>query len=121
MALNVRIVVVTFEAQPVATEYVRRTGLPWPLLIDRERTLYHAYGMGRGSWWNILGPSSWMVYFKLLLRSGKLERPTGDTRQLGGDVTIDPKGVVRLYHVGSGPADRPPVDRILDIVRHHLS
>ena len=39
-ALDLRIVVLTFEARERAGEYVRETGLRWPLLIDRRRALY---------------------------------------------------------------------------------
>jgi hypothetical protein len=32
-----------------------------------------------------------------------------DTSQLGGDVLVDPSGIVRFLHVGSGPGDRPSI------------
>jgi hypothetical protein len=54
---------------------------------------------------------------KLLLRGRKVRRPSGDVYQLGGDVLIDPSGIVRLHHVGSGPADRPTVHSLLQAVR----
>jgi hypothetical protein len=57
------------------------------------------------------------VYLKLLLSGRKLRAPSGDPRQLGGDVLVDPTGTVRLHHVGRGPADRPSVDTLLDAVR----
>lgn len=95
--------------------YIRETGLTWPLLVDRDRTLYASYGMERGTWWNIFGPSSLWVYAKLLIRGRRIRLPHDDTRQLGGDVLIDPAGIVRLHHVGTGPADRPAVDKILDL------
>lgn len=109
--------VVTFQAQALEQAYVCETGLKWPLLVDSERSLYHAYDMYRGHWWNIFGPASWAIYAKLLLQGRKLRAPTGDTQQLGGDVLIDPQGIVRLHHVGNGPADRPAVATLLDIVR----
>jgi hypothetical protein len=43
--------------------------------------------------------------------------PGSDVNQRGGDVLIDPNGVVRLHHVGRGPADRPQVALILDVVK----
>ncbi|HSH13152.1 MAG TPA: SelL-related redox protein, partial [Desulfurivibrionaceae bacterium] len=36
--------------------------------------------------------------------------------QRGGDVLIDPNGMVRLHHIGKGPADRPRVEDILRLV-----
>jgi hypothetical protein len=116
-ALGVRVLVVTFEGGPIAENYVRQTNLPWPVLIDESRSLYQAYGMERGRFWEIWGPASWWIYLKLLFRGRRLRKPSGDIHQLGGDVLVDPQGVVRLHRVGHGPADRPSVDSILALVR----
>ena len=115
--LGLEIAVVTFEARERAEEYVRETGLRWPLLIDRRRGLYSAYGMGRGRWSAIWGPATWWVYIQLIGRGHRLKRPTGDIHQLGGDVLVDPAGRVALHHVGKGPADRPAIAALLERVR----
>jgi hypothetical protein len=115
--LGLEIVVVTFEARERAEAYVRETSLRWPLLIDPRRILYSAYGMGRGRWSVIWGPATWWAYFQLIGRGHRLRRPTGDIHQLGGDVLVDPAGLVALHHVGKGPADRPAVDALFDRVR----
>ncbi len=111
---NVRIAVVTFEAGFLARQYVAETGLIWPILIDEQRELYRAYGMLTASFWDIWGPKSWWAYCKALLHGQHLQPSHGDISQRGGDVLIDPAGIVRLHHVGEGPADRPPVARILE-------
>lgn len=116
-ALGVRVAVVTFEIGPLGGAYVRESQLTWPLLVDSSRDLYAAYGMHRGQWRHILGPAAWWAYVKLLARGRRLHRATGDVTQLGGDVLIDPTGIVRLHHVGSGPADRPSVESLLSMVR----
>jgi hypothetical protein len=115
--LGLEIVVVTFEAPERAEEYVRETALRWPLLIDRRRVLYSAYGMGRGRWSAIWGPATWWAYVQLIGRGHRLRRPTGDIRQLGGDVLVDPMGRVALHHVGESPADRPAVAALFERVR----
>ena len=115
--LGLDIVVVTFEAPERTAEYVRETGLRWPLLIDRRRVLYGAYGMGRGRWWAIWGPATWWAYIQLIGRGHRLRRPTGDIHQLGGDVLVDPAGQVVLHHVGKGPADRPAIAALFERVR----
>ena len=112
--LNVRILVVTFEADFLAQAYREEVGLPWPLLIDRDRALYRAYGMLRGSWSDIWGPSTWLAYARELRRGHKLVRGPADWAQRGGDVLVDPAGAVRLHHIGKGPADRPDVAGIVD-------
>jgi hypothetical protein len=115
--LGVTVVVVTFQSGYLERAYVEETGLPWPLLVDETRDLYRAYGMERGRFWDIFGPKSLALYIQLVLRGRRPRAAAGDTRQLGGDVLVDPSGTVRLHHVGSGPADRPTVDAILDVVR----
>jgi len=113
--LDIRIAVVTFEQSAVARGYARESGLRWPILVDDTRTLYRDYGMLRGTRWNIWGPRTWWAYAKELVR-GRMPSAAGlgsDTSQLGGDVLVDPTGIVRFLHVGSGPADRPSVNALL--------
>ena len=107
------IVVVTFEHDFLARSYVEETSLSWPLLVDDTRDTYRNYGMLSASLWDIWGPKTWWAYLKELLRGGKLRKSEGDIFQRGGDVLIDPSGIVSLHHVGNGPADRPAVGSIL--------
>jgi hypothetical protein len=114
--LNVETKVVTFDADFMAKAYVANIKMTWPLLLDPEQTLYDAYGMRRGSWWAIYGlPSIWN-YLKLIFRGRLPGKPGKDWRQLGGDVLIDPNGIIRLHHISTGPHDRPSVDSILEQV-----
>ena len=115
--LGVAVLIVTFEAGSLARAYVEDTRLPWPLVVDESRALYAAYGMLRGRAWDIWGPATWLAYARSLARGGALRRATGDVSQLGGDVLIDPEGLVRVHHAGRGPADRPPVASLLAVVR----
>lgn len=110
---NVQVAVVTFENDYFARSYVAETGLAWPLLIDAERSVYQGYGMLAASFWDVWGPKTWWVYGRELLKGQKLHKSEGDVMQRGGDVLIDPAGIVRLHHVGEGPADRPSVEEIL--------
>ena len=116
-ALEVTVAVVTFDGGPIVQAYAAQTGMSWPLLLDQGRTLYRSYGMLHGRGWDLYGPPAIWAYLKLLARGRRLRRPGSDVTQLGGDVLIDPDGVVRLHHVGRGPADRPAVDAILAVVR----
>ena len=111
---NVRIVVVTFELGFLARSYVEETSLSWPLLVDATRETYRAYGMLSASFWDIWGPKTWWAYLKEILKGQRLKKSEGDLSQRGGDVLIDPSGIVALHHVGAGPADRPPVGAILE-------
>lgn len=110
---GVRVAVVTFDADYFARQYVASTGLRWPLLVDAQRELYRGYGMLQASFWDIWGPPSWLAAVKALRRGTRPQRPGKDIYQRGGDVLIDPDGIIRLHHVGRGPADRPSVETIL--------
>jgi alkyl hydroperoxide reductase subunit AhpC len=115
--LNVKIVVVTFEANFLSRNYVEETSLTWPLIIDENRDLYRSYGMLSASFWNIWGPKTWLAYLKEIMKGQKLKKSEADVMQRGGDVLIDPNGIVRMHHVGKGPADRPSVEMILKVIK----
>ncbi len=108
---------VTFEAGYFAKQYVQETGISWPLLIDERRELYASYGMLEASFWDIWGPKTWWAYFKELLAGNLPGKSAGDVSQRGGDVLIDPDGIVRFHHIGIGPADRPSIESILEHVK----
>ena len=114
--LNVKVAVVTFEADAMAKAYVKDTNLEWPLLIDSDRSLYRSYQMERANLWSIYTPSSVWHYVKLLFQGHRLRRPGSDTLQLGGDVLIDPNGIVRYHYTSVSPHDRPSPESILAIV-----
>ena len=111
-AHEVELLVVTFEQDWRAKQYVSETGLEFPLCLDHDRVLYRGYGMERGSTRKILGIGNWWHYIKLMLRGRRVHRPTDDIYQLGGDVLVDPNGIVRLHFVSETPVDRPAVAAI---------
>lgn len=116
-ALAIRVLVVTFEPPSVARAYVSETKTRWPVLSDESRSLYREYGMGRARWRDLLGPPALLAYAREAAR-GRLPRwPVSDPTQQGGDVLVDPDGIVRLVHVGAGPGHRPPVERLLEVCR----
>ena len=114
---NLKIVIVTFEASYLARAYAEETRYKWPILVDETREVYRAYNMLSASFWEIWGPPTWWAYLKEFARGNFLKKSEGDVNQRGGDVLIDPSGMVRLHHVGDGPADRPSVSSILDAIK----
>jgi alkyl hydroperoxide reductase subunit AhpC len=109
---NVSVIVVTFEQEWRAKRYIDEIKLEWPLCIDHDRALYQAYGMERGSRKKVLGVGNWWHYIKLILHGRRVQRPTGDIYQLGGDVIVDPQSMVRFHFVSETPVDRPSLDQI---------
>ena len=83
-ALDVQLVVVTFQGGPLVRAYLDETGFPWPILIDEQREVYRAYGMFKAQLRDLWGPATWWAYAKELVR-GRLPRwPVGDTSQRVG-------------------------------------
>ena len=115
--LGVRVCVVTFESEEAARGYAAATGILWPVLSDSDRNLYQAYGMGRLSWRQLMHPSALKLYLGEVLKGNVPGWPVADPQQGGGNVLIDPDGVVRLVHVGESGADRPTIQTLLDARR----
>ncbi|SPF42580.1 conserved hypothetical protein [Syntrophobacter sp. SbD1] len=105
--------VVTFETGFFAMAYAEDTGLRWPLVSDADRELYRAYGMLKASLMDIWGPATWWAYLKEFAHGRLPRKSQGEISQRGGDVLVDPAGIVRLHHIGRGPGDRYSVKSIL--------
>jgi hypothetical protein len=119
--LGISVLVLTFESSAMAGLYAREAELPWPLLVDTSRAVYREYQMRRGAAWEIWNPVWWGRYVELMVQGRRLRAPTGDVYQLGGDVLVDPLGRIALHRVERGPADRPPVEDLLEPVRRWTS
>lgn len=105
-----QVIVVTFE-QPRADE-----DTPFPYLVDAERELYHYFGMLKAGFWDLWGPRTLWAYLLLVLKGRKILASRSDVHQRGGNVLIDPLGRVRFHHIGGGPADRPEIEAIVELV-----
>lgn len=110
-------VVVTFARQRNLAGYRRRFAEPLTVVTDEERHTYRAYGLARGPWWRVFGLATLRRYAALLTRGRRLERPTEDTLQLGGDFVVGRDGRVVLVHRSKGPDDRPDVEELVAAVR----
>ncbi len=119
--LEIKVSVFAFDNEWMAQAYIQETGLPWPVIRDPDRSLYHAYGMGRVNWWGIFGPRAVWQYLKLMFAGRMPSKPGEDWRQLGGNVLVDPQGIVQLHFVSKSPHDRPSIEQMLAIVRDSKS
>jgi peroxiredoxin len=111
-------VFVTFDdPEPVRDRLLAGLDVPYPVLVDREREAYRAWGLRRSSVAGIwLDPRVWARYTSLLLRGARLHRPGSDTLQLGGDFVINRDGIV-VYARPQERDDRPSVGELLDALR----
>jgi len=111
--LEIQPLVITFEGRDEARAYLDETGLLWPLLVDADRRLFRAYGMHKARLRHLWGLGTILAYGREALGGRFPRMPRADTAQQGGNVLVDPAGIVRFHHVGRGPADRPQVGAIL--------
>jgi peroxiredoxin len=111
------VVIVSFVQDQRLQFYSQGLDLPFPLLSDPDRRAYTTYGLRRGGIWTIFGPKIIWTYIKLILHGRRFRGIQGDPMQLGGDFVIDGQGVIRFAYLGADPADRPPVERLLQAVR----
>jgi peroxiredoxin len=111
------VVLITFTPPRNLRGFRRRLALAYPVLADETGAVYHAYGLQRGSWWRVWGLNSARAYSRLFRQGRHLERPTGDTLQLGGDFVVDRDGRLAYAYPSRGPDDRPSVDDLVDAVR----
>ena len=110
------VALITFTRPRNVAGFRRRLGLRYPVLADEARDAYRAYGLGRAPWWRVWGPRTLGAYARLLRAGRRLDRPTQDTRQLGGDFVVDPTGRLSYAYRSSRPDDRPAVDALVAAV-----
>jgi len=109
------VVLITFTDPEKLEAYTARNELPFPILIDRDRAAYRAFGLGRGSLARVWGWRAGRRYVEILRADGLsgLRRPEEDTLQLGGDFVVGPDGILEYGFWGEGPDDRPSVDDLI--------
>jgi hypothetical protein len=91
-------------------------GLPFDVLVDRDRSAYARWGLSRARWWTIwLDPAVYARYWRLLRAGERLQAGGVDVLQLGGDFVVAPDGTM-AYARPQQRDDRPPVGELLRAV-----
>ena len=113
------VVLVTFTEPENVSAYRRQHGLDLEVVLDRDRSAYAAFGLGRGTVWRVWGWRMVLRYAEIIRADGfsGLRRPTEDTLQLGGDFLVDANGTLIYGFWGEGPDDRPEVDELIATLR----
>lgn len=120
---DAEVAVVTFSRQRTLRGYRGRLGLACAVLADEDRAAYRAYGLGRGPWWRVYGPTTVRRYAELVrsqgsagLRAALTAPGHDDTLQLGGDFVVGRDGRLMYVFRSEGPDDRPDVDELVTAV-----
>jgi hypothetical protein len=97
--------------------------LPFPLLLDRDRGTYRAYGLVQGKAMQVLSPRVALPWIKAELSSETRQHGLagGNFLQMPGTFVIDTSGVVqarggrvRMAHRNQNFADAPSIERLLE-------
>lgn len=125
---DTEVALITFTTKENLGWYQEANEVPFPILVDPDRSGYRAFGLGRGSTGRIYGWKATRRYLELFRSAGanrrpdaawlrELLRPSEDTLQLGGDFVVDTDGNLAYGFWGEGPDDRPTVDELIEAVR----
>jgi hypothetical protein len=115
-ALRARVALISFGTAPQGRLWLSETGAPFPFLLDPARRAYRSYELESSlvrSW----QPKVWLRYAQLMLHGQHWRGIQGDSGQLGGDVIVDPMGLLRFTHRSHDPTDRPGVETLLAALR----
>ncbi len=114
-------IVITFEPLRADVLLLAKEQMSFPYYLDEQRKLYRDYGLFKAGFWNLWGPRTWLIYLRLLLKGRKILKSQSDIQQRGGDVLIDPGGIIRFHYISNGPADRPDPELICRLVGSNSS
>jgi peroxiredoxin len=119
---GVGIVVISFAEPERLAPYQEYHHWPFVILADPKRIAYQAFALKPLSLLRVFSPSTLRFYIRLL-REGKKLRSNGrdDYYQAGGDFLIDRQGKILFAHRSQNPADRPPIEKLLEAIDPILS
>ena len=112
-----RIVAVTQGDAQQAQALCDRFDAPFPCLADPQRKSYATFGMKRGSFLQVLGPTVLARGLQAASKGHFVEKVVGDAFQLPGTFIIDQEGVVRYARYARHAADHPSTAELIEALR----
>jgi AhpC/TSA antioxidant enzyme len=91
------------EGQAFVNEY-------WPdvaMICDPDKSLYQAMGLGKGSIYQMFGPSVWACGVRASLKGNFIGKPVGDPWTMPGVFVVDAVGTIRWQHTFDHAGDHP--------------
>lgn len=110
--------VVSFAQPASLAVYERGQALPFAIVADPFLVAYHAFGLERASWGELLRPRVIGRYLRLMLRGWAPHRGNkgADVLQLGGDFVLDEQRRLVYAYRSAEPTDRPPIAELLKAI-----
>ena len=116
--LNTRVFIISFGTLPALQQWMNEVCGTFTVLLDRERTVYQAYGLERSNLRSHHPRVVWLYIKRWFQRGQFFDSHGDDTTQLGGDFIVDKNGTLRLIHPSHEPTDRPSADELLNVLAH---
>lgn len=94
---------------------MRDLDVPYPILLDHDKTAYRRWCLGCTSWReSVLSLSLTWRYLKLIARGQRFLGFAEDMLQLGGDFVVDSQGRIAFAYPMQNNGDRAPVSRLME-------
>ena len=121
--LGGEVLVVSFAQPAFLALYERKEALPFPLVADLSLAAYHAFGLERATWRELVRAGVLWRYLRLMLRGWAPQRGNKgeDVLQMGGDFVLDARRHLVYAHRSAEPTDRPPIAELLQAVAAAVS
>jgi hypothetical protein len=118
-ALDGRVLLVAYdEPELLRSKMMRGMDIPYPLLLDRTKQAYRAWGMGRTTLRrSVFSPSLGLRYVKLILQGQRFLGLAPDMLQLGGDFIVNPAGEIAFAHRMRDNGDRATAPVLMNEMR----
>ena len=98
--------------------FCQRKHLPFPCLLDGDKSAYRAYGLRRRNLAVVVSPRIAVPFVRANLNSETRQRGLegGDFFQMPGTFVVDVGGVILLAHRNRTIADSPPNHLLLEVL-----
>jgi len=116
-ALGVAVIAVG-AGSPAQAKRLMKAGSPFPCLVDGQKRLYAALGLGRLSLGATFRLETYLSYARAFRRGARQGARTGDWRQQSGVAIFDAAGRLTWLHRASTLGDYPAIPEILSVLRH---
>jgi peroxiredoxin len=110
---NLNIAFVSMGNLEQTRDFRERSRSPHSMIVDPDRELYRAFGLGRGEGKQLFSPKTFARGFGATLRGHWVGKPVGDPWQMPGVFLIEPDGTVSWEYRSVHIADNVPADRIV--------
>lgn len=110
-------VAVSHSSQEATDRWIEEVGGEWEteVIVDEDRDLYAAWGLGLTSYWHAVGPMSIYNAVQLGKSEGIWNRTTesGSRWQMSGAFAVDRGGIVRWVNIARTASEIPDLDAAL--------